>query len=107
MVSTQTPTRAEVPDSDKWDLTQLFADVSKWQEDFAWLQRTYPKLQERKGKEGESAQALAALLEFERSLEAKMERVYHYASLRLAKDSTNNEDRGQMALVHNPITKIG
>ena len=34
-----TPTRADIPESDKWDLRHLFADVSKWQEDFAWLQR--------------------------------------------------------------------
>src|SRR6266404_2686137 len=107
MVSTQTPTRAEVPDSDKWDLTQLFADVSKWQEDFAWLQRTYPKLQEWKGKAGESAQALAALLEFEKSLEAKMERVYHYASLQLAEDSTNNEYLARIGQVQNLLTRIG
>ena len=100
-------TRSEIPESDKWDLTQLFADVGKWQEDFAWLQRTYPKLQEWKGKAGESAQALAALLEFEKSLEAKMERVYHYASLQLAEDSTNNEYLARIGQVQNLLTKIG
>ena len=51
-------TRADISDSDKWDLTHLFADVGKWQEDFAWLQRTYPKLKDWKGRVGESAQAL-------------------------------------------------
>jgi oligoendopeptidase F len=106
-VSSTIPTRSEIPESDKWDLTQLFADVGKWQEDFAWLQRTYPKLQEWKGKAGESAQALAALLEFEKSLEAKMERVYHYASLRLAEDSTNNEYLARIGQVQNLLTKIG
>src|ERR1700737_2959236 len=30
------PTRAEIPEFDKWDLTHLFVDVTKWQEDFAW-----------------------------------------------------------------------
>ncbi len=100
-------TRSEIPESDKWDLTQLFADVGKWQEDFAWLQRTYPKLQEWKGKAGESAQALAALLEFEKSLEAKMERVYHYASLQLAEDSTNNEYLARIGQVQNLLTRIG
>ena len=50
------PTRAEIPESDKWDLTHLFADVSKWQEDFAWVQQTYPRLTEWKGKLGKSAQ---------------------------------------------------
>jgi oligoendopeptidase F len=106
-VSSPIPTRSEIPESDKWDLTQLFADVGKWQEDFAWLQRTYPKLQEWKGKAGESAQALAALLEFEKSLEAKMERVYHYASLQLAEDSTNNEYLARIGQVQNLLTKIG
>ena len=42
-MSSTVPTRSEVPDSDKWDLSHLFIDTSKWQEDFAWLQRTYPK----------------------------------------------------------------
>src|SRR4029077_3913782 len=101
------PTRIDISDSDKWDLTHLFANVGKWQEDFASLQRTYPKLQEWKGKASESAQALAALLELEKSLEAKMERVYHYASLQLAEDSTNNEYLARIGQVQNLLTKIG
>ena len=31
-----TRTRDEIPETDKWDLTHLFADVGKWHEDFAW-----------------------------------------------------------------------
>ena len=106
-VSSTIPTRSDIPESDKWDLSHLFADVSKWQEDFAWLQRTYPKLQEWKGKVGESGQTLAAVLEFEKSLELKMERVYHYASLQLAEDSTNNEYLARIGQVQNLLTKIG
>ena len=106
-MSSTVPTRSEVPDSDKWDLSHLFIDTSKWQEDFAWLQRTYPKFQEWKGKVGESAQTLAAVLEFEKSLELKMERVYHYASLQLAEDSTNNEYLARIGQVQNLVTKIG
>src|SRR5437016_4973833 len=107
MPSTQIPTRPEIPESDKWDLTQLFANVSKWQEDFAWLQRTYPKLQNWKGRVGESARTLADVLEFEKSLELKIERVYHYASLQLAEDSTNNEYLARIGQVQNLLTKIG
>src|SRR5213596_2113831 len=106
-MSSTVPTRSEVPDSDKWDLSHLFIDTSKWQEDFAWLQRTYPKFQEWKGKIGESAQTLAAMLEFEKSIELKMERVYHYASLQLAEDSTNNEYLARIGQVQNLLTKIG
>src|SRR5216110_1878894 len=106
-MSSTVPTRSEVPDSDKWDLSHLFIDTSKWQEDFAWLQRTYSRFQEWKGKVGESAQTLAAVLEFEKSLELKMERVYHYASLQLAEDSTNNEYLARIGQVQNLLTKIG
>jgi len=101
------PTRSEIPESDKWDLKQLFADVSKWQEDFVWLQREYPKLEQWKGRVGESAQTLAAVLEFEKALELKMERVHHYASLQLAEDSTNNEYLARIGQLQNLLTNIG
>src|SRR6266566_1172098 len=107
MDDAKTPTRADISDSDKWDLTHLFADVGKWQEDFAWLQRTYPKLQNWKGRVGDSAQTLAEVLEFEKSLDLKIERIYHYASLQLAEDSTNNEFLARIGQVQNLLTKIG
>jgi oligoendopeptidase F len=106
-MSSTVPLRAEIPESDKWDLTQLFADIGKWQEDFAWLQRAYPKLEQWKQRVGESAQTLAAVLEFEKTLELKMERIHHYASLQLAEDSTNNEYLKRMGQVQNLFTKIG
>jgi oligoendopeptidase F len=107
MTAEHVPTRSEIPESDKWDLTQVFADAAQWQEDFAWLQRAYPKLEEWKGRVGESAQTLADVLEFEKSLELKIERVYHYASLQLAEDSTNNEYLTRIGQVQNLLTKIG
>src|SRR5207247_4536050 len=106
-MSSTVPTRSEIPESDKWDLTQLFADVSKWHEDFAWLQRTYPNLEQWKGRVGESAGTLAEVLEFEKSLELKMERVHHYASLQLAGDSTNNEYLTRIGKLQNLLTNIG
>jgi oligoendopeptidase F len=103
----EVPTRADIPESDKWDLTHLFADVSKWQEDFARLQREYPTLEQWKNRVGESPQTLAAVLEFEKSLELKIERVYHYASLQVAEDGTNNGYLARIGQVQNLLTKIG
>jgi oligoendopeptidase F len=101
------PTRADIPESDKWDLTHLFADVSKWQEDFAWLQSEYPKFEQWKNRVGDSAETLAGVLEFEKSLELKIERIYHYASLQVAGDGTNNEYLARIGQVQNLLTKIG
>src|ERR1700738_1488378 len=107
MTAHDVPVRANVLESDKWDLRHLFADVSKWQEDFRWVQQTYPRIAEWEGKRGESAKALADLLEFEKTLDLKLERLYHFASLQLAEDSANNEYLARVGQVQNLLTKIG
>ena len=106
MTTTKTLTRADLPDSDKWDLSHLFADVDKWTEDFSWIQQTYPKLIDWKDRLGESAATLAACLEFEKSLDLKIERVGHYASLQLAEDSANPDYLARMGQLQNLLTKI-
>jgi oligoendopeptidase F len=100
------PTRSEIPQSDKWDLTGLFADVGKWQEAFIWVQTTYPRLKEWKGKLSASPQSLVDCLEFEKALEVKLERLYHFASLQLAEDSANNEYLARIGQIQNLMTKI-
>src|SRR5713226_8992749 len=107
MTAHDVPTRADVPESDKWDLRYLFVDVSKWQEDFLRVQQTYPRIAEWKGKLGESAKSLTDLLEFEKALDVKLERLYHFASLQLAEDSANNEYLARVGQIQNLLTKIG
>jgi oligoendopeptidase F len=100
-------TRADLPDSDKWDLIHLFATVDKWAEDFTWLQRTYPKLADWKGCLGNSASSLGQCLEFEKSLDLKIERLFHYASLQLSEDSANPDYLARMGQMQNLLTQIG
>jgi oligoendopeptidase F len=99
-------TRADLPDSDKWDLTHLFNGADQWTADLAWIQQTYPKLTEWKGRLGESADTLAACLEFEKALDQKIERVYHFASLQLAEDGANAEYLARMGQLQNLLTTI-
>jgi oligoendopeptidase F len=106
MTTPKTLTRADLPESDKWDLRHLFSGADKWTEDFAWIQHTYPALAEWKGRLGESAPTLAACLEFEKSLDQKIERVAHYASLQLAEDSANPEYLARMGQLQNLLTKV-
>src|ERR1700731_98901 len=106
-MTSQVPTRAEIPESDKWDLAHLFADVGKWQEDFAWVQKSYLRIKEWKGKIGLSAKNLAECLEFEKELDLKLERLYHFASLQLAEDSANTEYLARVGQIQNLFTKIG
>ncbi len=107
MDETKTPTRNEIPEADKWDLSHLFSSTDKWSEDFAWIQATFPRLTSWKGRVGESAETLAELLEFEKALDLKIERVYHFASLQLAEDSANPEFLARMGQLQNLLTTIG
>lgn len=107
MSSDTIPTRSDIADSDKWDLTLLFAEASKWHEDVAWITRTYPQINGWKGRVAETPEKLAELLEFEKQLDLKIERVYHYASLQLAEDSANNEYLARVGQLQNVMTQIG
>src|SRR5213595_969848 len=106
MDKSKIPARSEISESDKWDLTGLFADLGNWRENFIWLQETYPRLKEWKGKVGASPQSLVDCLEFEKALELKLERLFHFASLQLAEDSANNEYLARIGQVQNLMTKI-
>jgi oligoendopeptidase F len=106
-MGSEVPTRAEIPDADKWDLSHLFGNVDKWKEDFRWLEKTYPRIKEWKGKLGASAKSLAGCLEFEKELDLKLERLYHFASLQSAEDSANTEYLARIGQVQNLFTKIG
>src|SRR5213595_3601482 len=106
-MTSQVPTRAEIPESDTWDLAHLFADVGKWQEDFVWVQKTYPRIKEWKGRLGASAKNLAECLEFEKELDLKLERLYHFASLQLAEDNANTQYLARIGQIQNLFTKIG
>ena len=106
MTTAKVLTRADLPESDKWDLTHLFTGADKWTEDFAWLQKAYPEITESKGRLGESAATLAACLEFEKALDLRIERLFHYASLQLAEDSANPDYLARMGQLQNLLTKI-
>ena len=107
MEEAKVPTRTDIPESDKWDLTHLFVDVDKWKEDFAWVQQIYPQIKNWKGKLSGSAKELASCLEFEKSIDLKLERLYHFASLQLAEDGANTDYLARVGQLQNLMTKIG
>src|SRR5437899_9355879 len=99
-------TRVDIPDSDKWDLKHLLTDGSKWNEEIEWITRNYPRITDWKGRVGESAETLAEVLEFEKQIDLKIERVYHFASLQLAEDSANNDYLARFGQLQNLMTKV-
>jgi oligoendopeptidase F len=100
-------TRSEILESDTWDLSRLFRTEEAYREAFAQLRDLYPKTAEYKTRLGESVKTLFACLEFQKSLDQIAERLGHYASLKNAEDSSNNDNLSRQAELTNLLTKVG
>ncbi len=85
------PLRSEVAQADTWDLTRLYPDVASWEADFESVKSGYLAITAFHGRLGESAALLADCLGCEKALDLKIERLHHFASLRVTEDSSNNE----------------
>ena len=104
MQEIKTPTRDEIPEKDKRDLTHLFVDVGKWTQEFC-LARTHLSgscsLEKARRRIPEDTGGIARV---PKTLDLKIERVYHYASLQLAEDSANPEYLARMGQLQNLLT---
>ncbi len=101
------PSRAEVAIGDTWDLTPLYVSNEDWSAAFALLQTEYPAIAEFRGKIGASASSLLALLECDRRISQRIERLGQYASLRGAEDSSDPANLAREAQLQNLLTKVG
>jgi oligoendopeptidase F len=100
------PVRYEIPESDTWDLTKLFLTEEEYRDALVVLKNLYPKIARYRTRLSESAKTLCECLEFEKSLDQMAERLGHYASLKYAEDSSNNENLSRRAELTNLLTKV-
>ena len=100
------PARFEISESDTWDLRKLFSKEEDYREALAGLKDLYLKIAQYKTRLGESAKTLCECLEFEKSLDQTAERLGHYASLKYAEDSSNNDNLSRRAELTNLVTKV-
>ncbi len=101
------PTRDQVAISDTWNLTHLYSTDAAWTADFTDLQGRYDGVVQFRGRVGESAQTLREVMEFDKSLSLQIERLYHYASLKSAEDSSDAVNLAREAQMQNLLTLIG
>jgi len=100
------PTRSEIPESDTWDLSHLFPTEEAYRDTFVELKNLYPKIAQYRTRLGESAKTLFECLEFEKQLDQIAERLGHYASLKNAEDSSNNDNLSRRAELTNLLTNV-
>lgn len=102
-----TPTRDQVPAADTWDLTPLYDTSEAWDRDFQALQQEYPRLASFAGSLGQSAARLSEALEVSKSVNQRIERLAHYASLKTAEDSSHAASLAREGQLENLLTRIG
>lgn len=102
----RTPVRDEIPAEDTWDLSVLYPTSEQWSAEFAAVQATYAGIAGFKGRLGTSAAALRDGLEFEKALSIRVERLYHYAMLRVSEDSSDDANLSREAQLENLLTRI-
>lgn len=101
------PRRSDVHPSDTWDLTPLYPSDEAWEEDFKRLQADYGKISDFRGRVGESPSTLRDALEFEKSVDMRIERIGQYAALRMAEDASNDASLSREARLDSLRVRIG
>ncbi len=101
------PARSEVPAGDTWDLSTLFNSDDAWRQEFDAWEKRISEYETHRGKLGDSAQALAACLDFDYAFERQAERIGVYAFLRTSEDQTNADAQAMVARYQNVATRAG
>ncbi len=101
------PKRTEVPVADTWDLSSLFHSDESWMEALSEFEKEIDGFAQFAGKLGESAEMLAACLEFDIKLDRLGERLGTYAFLKTTEDQGNSHYQGFVARYQNLATKAG
>ena len=101
-MNSKIPTRDEVEEKNKWDLSSIYKSDDEWEAALKTLPELTKKVAEFKGKLGSSSETLLLALKKLEKAELQMETVYHYASLQHHANeddsvATDREGRAMMA----------
>ncbi len=101
------PLRAEVAISDTWDLAPLYLSDEAWEQDFSALQNEFSTVDRFRGRLGESADVLGECLEFEKTVDLRVERLNQFAALRVTEDSSNAPALDREARLESLLVRVG
>jgi oligoendopeptidase F len=83
----EAPTRDQIEDKYKWNLTDFSASDQVWNDDYDQVIKDIPTITEFKGKLGMSADSLLKALDMVESIGNTVHRLYVYANLKLDEDN--------------------
>lgn len=100
------PIRDEIEEKYKWDLTQIYSDNSRWEEDFKSIESNLNDYKKFEGSLASSSRQLYECLKFDDSLGIKLERLHLYAFLSKDSDLKNPLYQAMEDKVNNLFTKV-
>ncbi len=106
MTSKTIPTRNEIQDNDKWDLSPLFKDEKEWESLFIEIESIIPGFENYKEKLSESLETFKSALDLDQEISRKVEKLYTYAHLKSDEDKTNQHYMGFYQRAMNLYTRI-
>ncbi len=87
------PERSEISDVYKWSLEDIYATDEAWEKDFSKVKSWIPELESYRGRIGESAETLLALLRLQDNAGVALGKIYVYAHMR--RDENTGDSRYQ------------
>ena len=85
------PTRNEVPDRFKWKLEDIYADGSKWEEDFRSLKKRLPEITAYSGKLEESAKTVLECFTLRDEISIILGKLIVYANMKSHEDTSDSK----------------
>ena len=85
------PPRSKVKPADQWDLASLFNSDAEWEKAFEKWEQQIPGYEKFRGHLGDSAEMLAACMQFDAAVDRAGERLGTYAFLKTAEDQGNSD----------------
>lgn len=87
------PTRDQIDEKFKWDLTDIYPDDLHWEKDFKWVSDNIVRYKTFEGRL-ENSSDLLACLKFNEEIGVKLERLYLYSMLAKDSDMRNTKYQG-------------
>ena len=101
------PPRRKIKPADTWDLSSLFKDDAGWERTFKKWEKQIPGYEKFRGHLGDSAEMLAACLQFDSAIERAGENLGTYAYLKASEDQANSDYQRMKGRYTHAATKAG
>jgi oligoendopeptidase F len=101
------PPRSKVKQADTWNLAAMFKSDEEWEGAFARWEAQIPGYEKFKGHLGDSAEMLAAALQFDAAVDRAGEKLGNYAFLKASEDQADSTYQRMKGRYQHVATKAG